>query len=84
MVKFRFHRGGLKEAMETVIEVGNKEELKQAIIQHYKDNNIEEFTPDVENITIEPYGYDNRIDWDTYIVSIPNYGVLGFTNGPLE
>lgn len=27
--------------------------------------------------------YDERIGWHTYIVSLEDYGVLGFTDGPI-
>jgi hypothetical protein len=36
-----------------------------------------------DKFLIEPYGYDQRIGWYTYIVSMEGYGVFGFTNGPL-
>jgi hypothetical protein len=83
-VKFREHRGSLADAMETVIEVADR----PALIEHIKalepwgwsDCYLSVVDGDV---TIEPYGYDNRIGWDTHIVKLKGYGVIGFTNGPL-
>lgn len=37
-----------------------------------------------KHLIIEPYRYDYRINWDTYIVYLPDQGILGFTNGPVE
>ena len=87
MAKFRYHRGGLRESMETVIEVSSKQDLVDKV-----EPDIFGDKPNVEQITVEPYGYDNRIDWNTYIVTktIPGKdgetetGVMGFTDGPLD
>lgn len=36
------------------------------------------------DVTIEPHGaFDDRIGWDTHIVTIKDHGVVGFTDGPL-
>lgn len=94
MVKFRFHRGGLKEAMETVVEVSTRKELVDHINKEYEGCCMP--TLELDEMKIEPYGYDDRIDWDTYVVvgKIPKQGapytektedyVIGFTNGPME
>lgn len=37
-----------------------------------------------KHLIIEPYRYDYRINWDTYIVYLPDQGILGFTDGPVE
>lgn len=38
-----------------------------------------------EMILVKPYGgMDERIGWDTYIVTIEGHGVYGFTDGPLR
>jgi len=37
-----------------------------------------------KKIKIRYYGYDDRIKWETYIVTYQKYGVLGFTNGELK
>jgi len=74
---FRYHRGGLTESMATTIEIESKKELISIL-----NKNI--FGTDFENITIEPYCFDSRINWDTYIVHLEDYGVIGFTNGELR
>lgn len=74
--------------METVVELRNKEELVEHIRQL-----LSAFAGDFEfdKIEVRPYGgvayetpiYDKRIGWTTYVVTMPGYGVLGFTDGPL-
>lgn len=68
MVLFRQHREFLDEAMETVQEISSIADIER--ITGYN------------NITVEKYAYDKRIDWDTYIVC-ENGRACGFTNGPL-
>ena len=83
MVKFREHRGSLVEAMNTVINVQNKKDLIEII----KD----QLSPyshglDINNETVEikPCGFDDRIKWNTHILTLKGYGVLGFTDAPMD
>ena len=72
MTKFRFHRGSLADSMATVREVNSLYELITAL------NDVCE----PGKVLIKPYCYDDRIDWDTHIVTIDGRAV-GFTDGPL-
>ena len=77
---FREHRGLLADSMETVTEVADLDALLahiRKIFQPYGPTFLD------AEIRIEPYGRDNRINWDTYIVILPEYGPIGFTDGPL-
>jgi hypothetical protein len=67
-ILFREHRGGLQEAMKTVQEVSCLEDIEK--IKNIPD----EFKG---KLRIEHYCYDRRIDWDTYIIDIEDYGVVG-------
>lgn len=69
-MKFREHRGSLSDAMKTVIEVNSLLD-------------IEKLFPNDGKLKIEYYCYDDRINWNTYIV-IGELGVIGFTNGNLK
>lgn len=79
---FRPHKGSLAQAMKEVKSVSSKQELvtliKRELSQYKHDLLINEQT-----IHIEHYSYDERIDWNTHIVTLKDYGVLGFTNAPL-
>lgn len=62
-MKFRFHRSGLKESLETTVEVNSIDELKKHIEEKegYKEGIIEE-------IFFEYSGFDERTKWNTYYV----------------
>ena len=36
-----------------------------------------------EDILVKAYCFDDRLNWNTYIVTVRNYGVVGFTDGPV-
>ena len=79
MFKYREHRGSLSESMDTVILLENKgslvELVKERLSKYEHGLNINKDT-----VIIKPYIFDDRIDWDTHIVTLDGYGVLGFTN----
>lgn len=71
MTKFRHHRGSLSASMETVVEVAGIAELVGALhAAGWEPGKIE----------IMPYGFDDRIGWDTYIVTVDG-AAAGFTDG---
>jgi hypothetical protein len=89
-MRFREHRGGLRQAMETLAFVQDRAELVKLLNERYDYlwGFPRQYAPQltVETIVIAPYvdEPDERIGWEkTYIVSLPGYGVLGFTDGPL-
>ncbi len=59
---FRFHRGGLDESMQTVIEIKSFSHLIMHIEEKWEVQPLK--------ISIEPYMYDARIEWDTHIVQV--------------
>ncbi len=73
MFLYRDHRGGLAESMETAREMADFAELKRHLISIFGEGKI----------TVEPYGYDKRIQWDTHIVCHDGRGV-GFTNAQVS
>lgn len=73
---FRSHRGTIEESMETAIEVETLEDIAKLL-------NLEQFGIET-NLVANHYCMDERIDWDTYIITNRNYGVVGFTNGDIK
>ena len=78
-MKYREHRGSLASSMETVKYVSDKESLIALI--------IEQLSPyahglDINENTVrcDPFGFDGRINWNSHIISLDGYGVLGFTD----
>ena len=75
---YRDHRGGLAESMETVVELEDRAALDAHIATLLKPwGKI--VTPD--QIHSKWYCLDPRIGWDTWIITVKDYGVMGFTNG---
>jgi hypothetical protein len=84
-MKFRFHRGGLDESMATAVDI---EPTKVAITKHCNAQytgsaSTRPMVYHAQYIEVKPYGFDSRINWDTYIVTMSGYGVIGFTDGPV-
>lgn len=81
MTRFREHRGGLADSMATTVEVHTRAEL----IAHIKKLlSLFDVHFRFDEIEVKPYGgYDERIGWNNHIVTMPDYGVLGFTDGPI-
>ena len=81
-MKLRQHRGGLAESMATTIEIEATATALLAAMQPVMVSYGVDLTP--EMIHVKPCGgMDERIGWDTYIVTIDGCGVYGFTDGPL-
>ena len=78
--KFRFHRGGLSESMETTVSLSTKEELIRVI-----GNSLKEWGDfNYNNLKIESYGFDDRINWNSHIVTLDGWGVIGFTDKSID
>lgn len=84
MTKYREHRGSLVESMETVREVADRNALVEMITKDLHPwRRAMDLSDIASTLKVEPYGYESRIGWNTHIVTLPNYGVLGMTDGPL-
>jgi hypothetical protein len=80
-MKFREHRGDFESSMQTVVEVQSLTELTDHINKLLAPY-VVSFSKDKVKIT--PYvTLDKRNGWNTYIVTIDGYGVIGFTDGEL-
>jgi hypothetical protein len=85
-MKVRTHRGSLDDSMETVAEIPA---TLDALIEHMHAS----FGPLRGNAGLPPvtrgtvhvkyYCRDERIGWDTYMVTIDGWGAWGFTDGPV-
>jgi len=60
--------------MRTVIHLRDRAALLAYVGYLLKDyREVEE-----EDLIVSKYGYDPRIDWHTLLVSVRDYGVVGF------
>jgi hypothetical protein len=75
-MKFREHRGGLAESMETLVELKDTEELEAYLLKLWYPFGIDEVDLKIEEYTL--YG-GPRIGWDKlYLVSASKLGVVGW------
>ena len=74
-MKFRLHRGSLAESLDTVREVKSLQDVQDYV----RENDPFPCT----NLRCRYYMYDDRIDWDTWIIT-SDQGVIGFSNGELK
>jgi hypothetical protein len=65
----------LATALEKVVEVASKQELLV-----YLQKNYDFWNPTEDNVKIEWYCFDDRINWNTYIVLIDGKAAA-FMNG---
>ena len=82
-MRFREHRGGLASSLETVVTLRNK----QALIDHVRK--ILDAYPGAPPVTPQTLHcrhlvFDPRSGWDTYLITLDDYGVLGFTDRPID
>ena len=67
-ILYRPHRYTLDEAMAEVQEFKSIKEMCEYLVRQY------ESAFNVSNVYISYYGYDDRIDWETYVVTVGGYG----------
>lgn len=79
-MKFRWHRGGLNASMQTVVEFDGSAPALVALLM--KDAARWLSPINVGDLAVEPYGFDDRIGWDTHIVTVKGEAV-GFTDGAI-
>lgn len=70
---YRDHRGSLASSMETVQEMDSAEQLRKHVCGVFGEGAI----------TVEEYGVDERIGWDTHIVCWENCAV-GMANAMVD
>lgn len=80
MILFREHRGSLDESMETCIIINSFDQLYKII----RDELSPYIKVNKRDVTVEYYCNDTRINWpNTHIVTVQNFGVIGYTSGKL-
>lgn len=82
-MKFREHRGSLKDSMRTCVTLENTAALMAHIAGIFQEPMMRLFPYKAEKVHVSEYYMqpDDRTGWpNTYIVTIEGYGVLGFTD----
>jgi hypothetical protein len=75
MTLFRWQRSSLQDSMTTVTQFAGLTALTDVIKSRVPMS-------DADKVTIEHYGFDCRINWETHIVLV-NGEPVGFTDGPV-
>lgn len=79
MVKLIENKELLIDSLATMVEVKNKKELIDIIVCWLSEYDHGLLIDD-KTVEIKPYGFDKRTNWDTHIVTLKDYGVVGFTD----
>ena len=66
-ILYRPHRGTLADAMAEVKEFSSIKEMREYLAQDHKN------AFDISDIVISYYCYDDRIGWETFIVTVTRY-----------
>jgi hypothetical protein len=78
-MRLREAKASIKESMSTTVEVEDRAQLHKHIFDALGKKGFA-VTDDMIHVT--HYGYDDRVDWDEYIIVIDRFGVFGFTDQP--
>jgi hypothetical protein len=78
MTLFRPHRELLEESMAEVVEIQTMDDLEKVAVPA---SLCSYFGPNPK-IELKHLRYDERVDWDTYLVTV-NGQAVGHTNGPI-
>jgi hypothetical protein len=73
-VLFREHRGSLEESLATTEEFPDWTALVDYVISLLRPER--EIT--ANDVLLKYLGFDDRCSWDTTMISVKNYGVIGF------
>jgi len=83
--KFRPHRGSLAKSMEDGETFVNKEAMCASLQEKILSwSTTQKITTSNVEVTKYGVGKDKRNGWDTHLVFIRDFGVLGFTDGPVD
>jgi hypothetical protein len=69
----------IEESLATIQDIEGRTQLVRWIFDALGEKGV---TVTDEMIHVSHYGFDDRIDWDEYIIVVDRYGVFGFTDGP--
>ena len=76
-ILYRPQRGGLAEAMAKVKEFSSIDEMFKYLVKEHSIDGKPAF--EIDEIYISDHGYDNRIGWKTYLVSVTRYFNKNYT-----
>jgi hypothetical protein len=75
----RENRRTIWQSVATSVRIKNRAQLVRHIAGRMRKSRVA-ITDDMIHVT--HYGYDDRIDWDEYIIVVEGFGVFGYTDEP--
>ena len=78
MPKYRPGQVGFAQSMQQVVPVETRDDVARIVSAQFQTR----ISP--EELTFEYFGRDQRNDWSTWVVSLADYGPVGFTNRCLD
>jgi hypothetical protein len=80
MIRFREQRGSLEDSLKTAVNLKDR----AALVAHIRALLTPSGPIAEEDISLKAYSYDPRIEKQTWLVSVRNYGVVGFAEDVSE
>lgn len=78
-MRMRENRPTIEDSMATMLEIEGRTEL----VGHIRAKlGLSGAVVTDDMVHVSHYGFDERIDWDEYIVVVEKFGVFGFTDAP--
>jgi hypothetical protein len=74
---FRQQRGSLEESLKTVVDLQDRKELVKHLRRVLAPMKVQG-----KNVQVRYYGYDERINWPSYLVTLDGKAV-GFIDGKI-
>ena len=78
-MRLRENRRTIEESLATTLEFASRDQMIGHIFDTLGKKGV---VVTEEMVHVTHYGFDERIDWDEYIIVVDSYGVFGFTDGP--
>jgi hypothetical protein len=78
-MRLRENRVTLEDSLATTLEVEGRDQMVRHIFDTLGKKGV---VVTDEMVHVSHYGFDERIDWDEYIIVVDRFGVFGFTDAP--
>jgi hypothetical protein len=78
-MRLRENRVKIEDSLATTLEVEDRDQMFRHIFDTLGKKDI---VVTDEMVHVTHYGFDERIDWDEYIIVVDRFGVFGFTDAP--
>ena len=78
-MRVRENRATLNASLTMAVTLENRAQLIRYVVDRLRSRGV---TADERMIHVEHLGFNNRIDWDEYMITVEGFGVFGFIDQP--